>query len=526
MNPIRILSGAQIRALETFWIEHCHKDWGMVLMEIAGMGAASIIADLHSQAQGKVTVICGRGNNGGDGFVIARHLSNAGIPVSVFALPANSNSSSEMKTNSKLLQSLGIEVQTVAAADLEPVRQALSESTIVVDALLGTGLDRNVEGLTADLIKLINKSELYCVSVDIPSGVHADTGQIMGVAVQASLTVSFSCLKAGLLCFPGASLAGVIEVVDIGLPQPEFLDQELRRNLSFLDEPCWYLVTETEIRERLPLRHLDSHKGSFGLVLLVAGSCGMSGAAMMAAKSTLRSGAGLAVLASPISVVKTLAPEEVLYRGLQETDSGTISRAALPELETEIERAQVIVLGPGLSSNIETIKFVHEFFPRIEKPCVVDADALNALAQNTDVISSSKGDFIFTPHPKELSRLMGIPTETIQSNRLKYAQEAAAKFGATIVLKGAHTVVASVDGEAHIVTAGNSGMATAGAGDVLSGVIAGLLAQGLDTKWAAIAGAFIHASAGDIAADMKGEDGMIAQDIQESLPQAFKFIRQ
>ena len=278
MNTMRILTTAQVRALEEAWIKHCHESWGLVLMEIAGLGATKMLLELMEGMPAAVTVLCGRGNNGGDGLVVSRHLHRAGIEVSVFMFGSPSGSSSMSKdnqTNRTILQDLGVEINYISENDLEPVKTSIWQTSAIVDALLGTGLDRAVEGVYAQVIDIMNDSARPILSIDIPSGVNSDTGQIMGTAVQASATATFGSIKPGLLCYPGAGLAGDIRVIDIGLPMPETLPEAMRDALPQLEIPRWWLATSYDIQEKLPLRPVDSHKGSFGQVLLVAGSLGM-----------------------------------------------------------------------------------------------------------------------------------------------------------------------------------------------------------------------------------------------------------
>lgn len=529
MTTMRILTSSQIRALEEAWIKYCHENWGMVLMELAGLGASKMLLELMEGMPAAVTVVCGRGNNGGDGLVIARHLLRAGVELSIFVVGQAKGAkgfSQEHLTNRRILEGLGIEINYLSGSDLEPLKTAILETSAVVDALLGTGCDRPVEDVFADAIEIINSSGRPVMSVDIPSGINSDTGQIMGRAVKAAATATFGSIKPGLLCYPGAEHAGEIKVIDIGLPMPENLPEDLRDSLPQLDIPRWWLATAYDVQERLPERPADSHKGSFGQVLLVAGSQGMSGAALLAAQSCLRSGAGMAVVATAASLVKNMPAEEVIYRALAETEAGSIALSGLAELEGVMERSDVMIIGPGLSSHVETIQFVHELLKKVRVPCVIDADGLNALAQNPKVLNDTEAGFIFTPHPKELSRLLGKTVKELQSDRIRAAQDAAKRFGATIVLKGANSVVATPDDDVYIVPTGNCGMATAGSGDVLSGVIAGLLAQGMNRTWAAVAGTYIHGAAGDLAALELGQDGMCASDIKDWLPSVLKLLRQ
>ncbi len=526
MNTLRILTTAQVRALEAAWIKNCHENWGMVLMELAGLGASKLLLELMEGMPAAVTVVCGRGNNGGDGLVLARHLYRTGLDLEVFILGNSSNLSKDNEINRDILASMGVEINYLNENNLELLNNAILQTSAIVDSMLGTGIDREVDGLYATVIDMINESGRPVLAIDIPSGVNSDSGQIMGRAIQAAATATFGSIKPGLLCYPGAAHAGEIRVIDIGLPMPENLPEELQDSLPQLAIPRWWLATVYDIQENLPERPADSHKGSFGQILLVAGSLGMAGASVMAAKSSLKAGAGIAVLASSKSLLHNLPPEEIIYRGVSETESGSVSLSSLAELELEMERAQIMLIGPGLSSNAETVQLVHELVRKVRVPCVIDADGLNALAQNPKILSEAEGGFIFTPHPKELARLMGLTVKEIQSDRIRSAQEAAKRFGAIIVLKGAHTVVATPDDDVFIIPTGNSGMATAGSGDVLSGVIAGLLAQGMRSTWAAVAGAYIHGAAGDLAAAELGEDGMLASDIMNSVPHILKMLRE
>lgn len=511
----RVLSTEQLRALEASWIKGAHTNWGLVLMEVAGLAAAQVAAGMYEAGSGGALIACGRGNNGGDGLVVARHLQRWHIPITVFMVDGPPRAGSEADTNLKILESLGVTVNTVSASDLEPFRTAARRSSLIVDALLGTGLDRVVEGTYAEVIDIINFSHTPVVSIDIPSGIHSDTGAVMGHAVEADTTVTFGYLKSGVLQYPGAEHAGDVILVDIGLPEPQGggIDSD------------WNLATYQHVWGWLPQRHADAHKGTMGRLLCVAGSSSMTGAAMMAARSALRTGVGISVLATAKSVVPSLPPEEIIYRALPETEFGTIAPAALTQLETEFEQATAVLLGPGLSTNVETIKFVHDFVRSLKKPSIIDADALNAIAQDKQASFGLAAEMVFTPHPKELSRLLGSSVGDIQADRIGAAEKARDRFGCNIVLKGARTVVATVDGGTWIIPCGNPGMATAGAGDVLSGIIGSLLAEGVHAPHAAVAGAYLHAAAGDLAAYSHGEDGMVASNIMEALPVVLADIR-
>lgn len=530
----RILNSAQIRKLEANWITGCDPNWGQVLMEVAGRGAAMAAFELWLERKGTVAVFAGRGNNGGDGLVVARYLHNWGVPVTVWLVGSNKSRSAqadlamttvESSTNRDIVQKLGIEIRSFAS-DMgrnyfgSNEGRALSASiTVVIDALLGTGLDREVEGMYLEAIELINASDTLVLSIDVPSGVHSDTGQIMGSAVRAQATVTFGYIKPGLLIYPGAENAGTLRLVDIGLPD------------AGQDGPNIQLSTLAAISSSLPSRPANSHKGTFGYLLTVAGSLGMSGATMLAAESAMRMGTGLCILATPSSLVPHLPPREIIYRPIAETDEGTISPKAYWDIEKDLDKATAIILGPGLSTNEETVSFVQKFmsktFDRDDEsntPCIIDADGLNCIAENTKVFPKDARNIIITPHPKELSRLLDVSTQEIQNDRIQAAMNAATEFGCIVLLKGARSIIADPDGNVYINPTGNPGMATAGAGDVLSGIIGGLLAQGVPPVDAAVAGAYIHGRSGDLAAEELGMASVMAGDLVDTIPDALRSI--
>jgi ADP-dependent NAD(P)H-hydrate dehydratase / NAD(P)H-hydrate epimerase len=483
-------------------------------MEIAGRGAAQIALKMWQDEPGEVIVLCGRGNNGGDGMVVARYLHLWGVPVNVWLVSKDDSAKLEMSTeeskaNRAILENLGVDV----VVSNESPQHALTEPTLIVDALFGTGLDRDLDDSFRTAVDAINRSGKSVISVDVPSGINSDTGKVMGSAVRADHTVTFGYLKPGLLCHPGASLAGDLTVIDIGLPDAN--EDEL---------PIITLITSDYVRGLLPPRPTDSNKGTFGSVLTVAGSLGMSGATLLASQTALRVGAGLSLLATPKTLVLNLPPGEVIYHAIPETKDYSISVDALPEVEKMIEKVTAIILGPGMSTKDETVAFVHKFVKETliedDKPCIIDADALNAISKDTSVMPASARHIVLTPHPKELSRLMDCSVQEIQEDRVKAATKAAEKFGCVVVLKGSHTIVAGPDGEVFINPTGNAGMATAGAGDVLSGIIGGLLAQRLTPLDAATAGVYIHGAAGDFAVTELGETGLIAGDIMNGVPYA------
>ncbi len=521
---LRVATVEQIRKLEADWITGCGDSWGQVLMELAGQQAAKIAYNAWLERPGIVMIVCGGGNNGGDGLVIARYLHLWEVPVAVFLVgsPKEPGHEQQMTTeeanvNKTIAKNLGIEIKSLSrAAELN-----LTEATVIVDALLGTGLDRQVVGLFKEVIDRINDArlarELSILAVDVPSGVNSDNGQIMGVAIKADITATFGYLKSGLLCHPAADLCGDLHLIDIGLPPLGDSSPEIA------------LSTVNYIASLIPERMADSNKGTFGTLLTIAGSNGMSGAAFLSSRSSLRAGAGLVLLATAKSVLEHLPPGEVIYKPLPETDKQSIDLAAVKEVFELVKTSSALVFGPGLTLHPQTIAFVRQFLQEFLKsknslPCLIDADALNALAQFPEIMRTDVKSMVLTPHPKELSRLTGQSTQEIQSNRIISALDAAKKFGAVVVLKGAHSIVASPDNRVFINPTGNASMAKAGAGDVLSGIIGGLLAQKLSPFTAAVAGTYIHGLAGEIASVELGMASVLANDISMNVASALEQI--
>ncbi|MBU6455199.1 MAG: NAD(P)H-hydrate dehydratase [Cyanobacteria bacterium REEB67] len=554
LSNVRVPTTAQIRALEAAWIKSANSaadhgkgapalNWGQVLMENAGRGAAFValaLWDEHAGQIGKISVVCGKGNNGGDGLVVARYLSIWGLPVTCFILanaPASAGesvmSSAESETNLRLLQKTQSEIIYLEDSEVyeDVLSAALDQSIVIVDAIFGTGLNRAIEGAARVAIEAINNSFKPVLAIDIASGINSDSGQVMGAAVRATRTVTFGYLKPGQLQHPGSSQSGDLHLVDIGLPDFDFLEKSDENAGAKPEqkpeqkEAHIYVTTCGAVQAVLPHRPNNSNKGTFGNLLTVAGSLGMSGSGIMCAHSALRTGAGLSYVATARSLIASLPAEELVYKPLSETTAQSISKEALKEVTTLLETVSAVVLGPGLSQNPDTVSFVLDLLDLIDKPCVLDADALNAISQNTASLGKPANNFVMTPHPKELSRLTGKSVAEISADRVGACLAAARSFDCVVVLKGAHTVVASPDGEVYINPTGNSGMSTAGAGDVLSGIIGGLMAQGLNPLNAAVAGVYLHGKAGDIAANTLGQAGLVAGDISAGVPVALTVVK-
>jgi ADP-dependent NAD(P)H-hydrate dehydratase / NAD(P)H-hydrate epimerase len=477
---------------------------GAVLMETAGRACAEAVQErLPKNSVGKVGVLCGKGNNGGDGLVAARYLINAGHRVDVYLLTKAEQLQGDAAQNYRILERLGFPVHEInQAAALKSLD--LSGCDVLLDAIFGTGLSTEVRGLMAEAIRAINAASVPVVSVDIPSGVSCDSGAVLGVAVKANHTVTFGYPKCGHLLYPGASLCGDLSVADIGFP-PDLAPQGPGQ--------AW-LLTDQDIAAHVSRREPDAHKGRFGHLLVVAGSTDKPGAAGLCCHAAMRSGAGLVTLAARPEVLNRVVSGPVEFMG------APIENYA--QLQSLCQDKQAVVLGPGLGTDPVTAQWVRKAVAELGLPMVVDADGLNLLSEHLDLLRQAPAKRILTPHPGEMARLLQITTAEVQRDRMGCARGLASSHGCVVVLKGAGTLVAQPDQTIHFSLPGNPGMASGGTGDVLTGIIGALLCQGLDAAWAGAVGAYVHGQAGDEAAQVRGQHSLIASDLIEFLPQAFR----
>ena len=499
------------KAIERFGIPE------MILMENAGLAVFQALAEHYPLAGKRFAVFCGSGNNGGDGLVVARKIHSNGGKVTVFLLGNADKFRGASRQNYETALALSLEVYQVE--DSEVIRRYLSEfgsagemaespDTIIVDAIFGTGLERPVSGLYADVIELINTSRKPVISVDIPSGVNGDTGEVMGTAVRADLTVTFGLPKLGNLLYPGSQLCGELLVSHISFP-PELTNS-----------PDLHIAVNEP--QPLPPRKVDGHKGDFGQALFIAGAKGYYGAPALAALSFLKAGGGYSRLAAPASVIPFIAARspEIVFLPQAETAAGSLALEAKEILLQAANRLDFTVLGPGISLNSETVELARRLAAEITKPLLIDGDGITAVCASLDILRQRTAPTILTPHLGEMSRLTGLSMADIRSRPVDILQETAAGLNAVIVLKGAHSLIGLPGGEVWINLSGNSGMATAGSGDVLAGTIAAMAGLGLPAAEAVRKGVFLHGLAGDLAAAAKGEDGITAVDIMEWLPHA------
>lgn len=480
-----------------------------ILMENAGQGAAAVLAGERGLKGKRYVILCGLGNNGGDGFVVARKiLSNGGVPK-VYILGDPGRFLGPAKANLDMLTMLPVEVQRLetVAADLGLV---VRHADGVVDAIFGTGLDREVGGLHREVIELVNGGRKWVISLDIPSGVNGDTGEIMGAAIQADCTVAFGLPKLGNILYPGHEKCGKLYVSHISFP-PGMYDHER-------------LKIQTNDYLSLPVRGRDVHKGSVGDVLFVAGAANYLGAPYFSAMSFLKAGGGYARLAAPASVVPIIAGQgkEIVFVPLRETKGGSIGADNYDDLMELSAKVDMVVIGPGLSLDPQTQDLVRKLVADLGKPVLIDGDGITAVAGDPALIQRRSFPTVMTPHAGEMARITGRPATEIRRRRVDVLQDACASWGAFIVLKGAHSLIGFPDGQVFINMTGNPGMATAGSGDVLTGAIAAMFGMGMAWPEAIRKGVYIHGLAGDLAACREGEDGMTAQDILDCLPLVLK----
>lgn len=508
---MELVTAAEMRTMDKETIEAFGIP-GRILMENAGRGAVEgllrVLGDLRGVAVG---VAAGRGNNGGDGFVMARYLAQLGARVTVFLLAARSRVAGDARTNLDLLDPLGVPVvELLDAAALQRRRRRLQGPAVWIDAILGTGLNAPVRGHLARMIAFLNSSGRPVFAVDIPSGLHADTGQVLGDAVHARATATFALAKIGHQVEPGASLTGRLFVVDIGIPS-----HIVRRT-----RPRQHLVCGPELHRCLRPRPAGAHKGTTGHLLVVAGATGKTGAAVMTATAAMRIGAGLVTLGVPASLVASTSAQlrEVMTAPLGESEPGVLGRPAGPTLQRLWAGKRCLALGPGIGTAEETGRLVQDIVRRCPVPLVIDADGLNLLAGEPAPLAQARAPVVLTPHPGEMARLLDVATAEVQADRLGAARTLAARFRVHVVLKGARTVTAAPDATAWINPTGNAGMAAGGMGDVLTGIIAGLVTQGYPPDLAARLGVFVHGAAADRLAAGRGPIGYLAGEVADTVP--------
>lgn len=515
----KITTAEQMRAIDKRAIEGMGIP-SLTLMENAGRGVAEVIREevfLDDCAGKRVTVVCGRGNNGGDGFVVGRYLHEWGAAVEFILLGKPDQLKGDAAVNYQRAVALRLPVLSVEAAEKLP---ELAGNDLLVDAIFGTGFHGPITGVAADVVDVMNEAGVEIVAVDAPSGLESDSGETIRSVINASYTISLACSKYGQWLWPGRTHVGDLAVVDIGIPAAAIEDVGVHLAQ----------ITEAFVGESLPNRPPDGHKGTFGKALILGGSAGMSGAVALASNAAMRCGLGLAYAGVPESVVDLIdikATEPVVLPFPEVNRRRVLARRGLGEIIERAAEVDAIAIGPGLSQHHETQELVRRLIARVTKPTVLDADGLNAFAKDQTGLEAPRSyPLIITPHVGEMARLLGRSNQDVAGDRQQAAMDAARRFGCIAVMKGAPTFVADANGMVYLNPTGNSGMGTGGVGDVLTGIIVSFLAQGCDALTAALMGVYIHGRAGDLAADEHGERSLVASDLVAALPDVFRELEE
>ena len=513
---MQLVTAEEMRRLDRLTIERGTP--GHVLMERAGRGATRVLLDQFPRLRrrgARVVIVAGTGNNGGDGFVIARLLHRRGVRTHVVLL---GDAEKVRGDAARMLQMCGrtrARLDEIGrGGDLTALADALPQADVIVDAIFGTGLDKPVRGLHAKAIEQINASGVPIFAVDIASGLNADTGVPMGTAVQAQATATFGFAKIGQALFPGLEYCGRVAVVDIGL-DAEAIAQH---------PPRAALLEAADAARLVPVRKSDAHKGDTGHVLVIAGSFGKTGAAQLASRAAARAGAGLVTVVGPASLYPIYAAG--VREAMTETlpDEGGRIRFDAARLQELLAGKTAVVIGPGIGTHDDAARTVRWLLANAELPMVIDADAITVLASDPSALRNGRARPLLTPHPGEMSRLLGTTTAAVQADRAGVARRFATEQRCTLVLKGARSVIAGEDGFLWINPTGNPGMASGGMGDALSGILGGLLAQRLPVADAACLGVYLHGAVADAAA-ADGQIGLIASDIIDGLRQGMHQLR-
>ena len=499
------------KAIETYRIP------GIVLMENAGRGAAEVISNFFPEIhKKKVAIIAGKGNNGGDGFVIARYLLNQGIYVRVYLLTDPKGLRGDAETNFSIFHRIKGEVVSVPSSkDYIKVKRDLEKFDILVDGIFGTGLDAEVRGYYREVIDHLNTLQRPIVAIDIPSGLDADTGKPLGTAIRASLTITFGLPKIGHLIPPGLDYVGKVKVIDIGIPKRLVEEEKIPT----------YLLEKEEIQRWLSIpRNPDTHKGDYGHLLVIAGSVGKTGAAVMACQAALRMGAGLVTLAIPksLNAILEMKLTEVMTEPLPETPKQTLSLRAFSAIVRLCENKRAVIIGPGLGTLKETQSLILKLIRTLDLPIILDADGLTALATQPKTLPIKNRSLMLTPHPGEMARLIRSQVKDVLEDRVGLSRNFSQSQHVHLILKGHPTLISTPKGEVYINPTGNPGMASGGTGDVLTGMIGGLVCQGFDILTSLQVAVYLHGMAGDEGAQEIGEKSLIATDIIEKIPTLLK----
>jgi NAD(P)H-hydrate epimerase len=512
---MKVLTSRQMREIDRKTIAEIGIP-GIALMENAGIRIVEALKRRFPAPRWeRIVIVAGKGNNGGDGLVVARHLWNQGTRPVVLLLALKGDVLGDAAVNLNAALKMGLPVKEITSpGDWGRHKKALSRATVIVDAIFGTGLGKPLDGLYARVVGDINASKAFKIAVDIPSGLSSDSSLIIGPCVKADLTVTPAAPKIAHVLPPAEEYVGELVIAPIGVPPFLFDDPGLKLEM----------VERKDVAPFLKGRKKDTHKGTFGHVLVISGSLGKTGAASLAGRAALRMGAGLVTVATPASCLPMVARSvpELMTEPLAETPKKTIAAGALPRVLELLKGKDALLLGPGLSTNPSTAEFVLALLPRVRVPMVLDADALNIIAAKPGVLGSIKTPAVLTPHPGEFARLLGLTNREVLADRIDLASAFARRYRVYVVLKGHRSLTACPDGRVFINPTGNPGMATGGSGDVLGGMIASQIGQEKDVRGAVVSAVYVHGLSGDLGAEELGERALIAGDIIRFLPRALK----
>jgi NAD(P)H-hydrate epimerase len=514
---MKILTSAEMKEIDRRTIEEIGIP-GPVLMENAGLQIFRFLQTILPYCDGdKVVIVAGRGNNGGDGLVIARHLFNHGMVPQVLLLAGKDEVRGDAALNLRIAENIGVPIAEIRSeADWNAKKRLVKAASVIVDAIFGTGLSKPAEGLYARAIEDINTASAFKLAVDIPSGLSSDGFEIIGPAVKADVTVTLAAPKIAHVLPPAEEWVGELVVADISVPPRLFDVPKLKMEL----------VEKRSLLRSFRKRHRDAHKGSYGHLFVIAGSLGKTGAALMAAKAALKTGAGLVTVGTPESCLPMVARGmvELMTEPLAETDKKTIAEGAAPRARGLLKGKDALLLGPGISTDESTAAFVARTLPEVEIPVIIDADGLNILSLKPGLLKRLPKTAVLTPHPGEFARLVGVELREVIKRKLELAPAFASAHGVYLILKGYRTLICTPEGRTYVNPTGNPGMATGGSGDVLSGMIASLLMQEKDALRAALAAVYLHGLSGDLAAEKLGERALVAGNLIRFLPGAIKAL--
>lgn len=492
---------------------------GIVLMENAALGIANEIKKEINNGrlpiEGNAVIMCGTGNNGGDGFAVARHLRSIGWYTEVIICGDYNKIAGDALTNLRIIEKMEIPIKTFDEGYKGLLNNNIKRD-LIIDAILGTGFKGELKTGIKLIIDRVNNDNAYVISIDIPTGLNSDTGFVNDSCIKANKTVTLGLPKIGLVINDGPIYCGELVIENLTIPNEVYDRIGINR----------YLTDEKLLRKYIIPRVNDSHKGAYGKVFVVAGSKGMAGAGLLASEAALRSGTGIVELAVPESLLNTISGKvpELITRGLLEDENVCVSFESSDNIIKDSAKASSMLIGPGLGVSDGVVHTLINIIKKFRNPIVIDADGLNALSKKPSILLEKEGEIVLTPHPGEMARLMGISIIDVQKDRIGNAEKLAKVFKVTVVLKGYRTIIATPWGETWINPTGNPGMATAGSGDVLSGIITSLIAQGFKTHHAAICGAYVHGYSGDRAMEKVGQWGMTATDIIRFIPHTIKDI--